>query len=290
MTPNLKLAEVCALAFLETFGEACTERPKEVLRRLGLEIEAVEADSFDGALLRVPGAGTIVVNTRIRNSERRRFTIWHEVGHFVLPNQQDLSTPCAAEQIERGDYDRSRWAEAEANRFAAEVLMPRSRLTEILRTPPTFESIRAIADVCAVSLTAAAFRLTELTSHRVAVVWSKRGEAVWYSSSQEFGRAVLRGSLSDRSYAYDVFQNEAVPERLEYVPATAWLRDVNLREGARILEHSFALPSYEATLSLLVIPERIERHTDFDEEDEDALDPNEFTLERRHWPTRRRSR
>ena len=291
MNPNLRLVEACAQAFLEKFGEDCRDRLPQIASGLGLEIEEVEADSYDGALLRLPGVhlGTIVINSRIRSPARRRFTLCHELGHYLLPNQNDLSSPCVADYIERWRPAESRAAETEANRFASEILMPKSHIAEFLRTPPSFQAIRSIVDACGVSLTAAAFRLVDLTSHRVAIVWSRDGKALWHSSSAEFGRAVLWGGLDARTYAHDVFQGEQVPNCFEKVPATAWLHEVNLREGATILEHSVALPSYGAALSLLMIPDQIELRTEFDDsrDDDIPLDPEEFTLKRTRWPSKR---
>ena len=81
-------------------------------------------------------------------------------------------------------------------------------------------------------------------------------------------------------------QGLSVPNSLESVPASAWLFNKGLLEDARILEHSRYLPTYNAVLSWLAIPERIE---DWDEAEKDAfgLDPEEFTLYRKRWPGRR---
>ncbi len=291
MKPNIRLVDACAQAFLEKFGEDCRHRLPEIASELGLEIEEVEADSYDGALLRLPGAhiGTIVINSRIRSAARRRFTLCHELAHYILPNQSDLASPCVADYIERWRNSESQAAETEANRFAAEILMPLSHIAEHLAASPSFQAIRSIADACAVSLTAAAFRLAEFTSHRVAIVWSRDGKVMWYSSSTEFRRAVLRGALDERTYAHDVFRGEQVPDRFEQVPATAWLYETNLRGGATILEHSVRLPSYDAALSLLMIPDQIELRTEYEDSQADdiSLDPEEFTLRRTRWPSKR---
>ena len=69
---------------------------------------------------------------------------------------------------------------------------------------------------------------------------------------------------------------------LESVPASAWLFEAGLKSGARILEQSLWLPTYDAVLTMLIIPEQIEDWSDSDRNLE--LDPNEFSLRRKRWP------
>ena len=153
---------------MQEFGADCGQRLPEIAPRLGLEIVQIEADKYDGALLRIQGAhvGTIVINSRIREAGRRKFTLAHEIGHYLLPNQQDLVEPCSADSIETGAYLRARESESEANSFAAEVLMPREQMVDELRMTPCFQAVRSIAAKFGVSLTAAICRLVEFSTFR----------------------------------------------------------------------------------------------------------------------------
>jgi hypothetical protein len=224
----------------------------------------------------------VVINARIREESRQRFTLAHEVGHFLLPWQQEISSPCTKEKIETWDEELYR-PELDANRFAAEILMPRELVSTHLRAEPTMESVESIAGACGTSLTASAFRLVTLTSYRVAVVWSQGNRARWYKSSAEFVRWVRKGELSDDTFAADCFKGHPVPGWLEPVPAGAWLFEKGLKDDARVWEHSLSLPNYDAVLSLLVMREPVEVQTPAEEE----LDPNEFTLNRKRWPSKR---
>ena len=72
-----------------------------------------------------------------------------------------------------------------------------------------------------------------------------------------------------------------MPTHPELVPAEAWIDSWNLIQGSRIYEESRALPSYGSVLTLIWIKDRIERKSDYDE---DEVDPNEFTVNRKRWP------
>jgi hypothetical protein len=203
----------------------------------------------------------------------------------VLPEPQGVSRPCARNVIENWE-DKLCNSELQANQFAAEILLPRKILKPFLGVEPSMDSVRSIAAQCETSLTASAFQLTALTTFRTAVVWSYRNGVRWYKASDEFVRWIRKGELSPKTFAADCFRKQSVPDGFESVPASAWLFEKGLMEAARIWEHSVALPSYEAVLTLLVIRERIEAWDD-SEPNERELDPREFTLDRTRWPAKR---
>ena len=279
---------IVSQSFLSRFGNDCGRRLPEVVTQVGLELIFREAESYEGALLRIKDVprGFIVINSQIKEESRKRFTIAHECGHFLLPGQQDLSTPCSKEKIENWNEQLYR-PELDANRFAAEILMPRDSVSPYLLLEPRMESIQSIAALCGTSLTASGFRLVELTSFRAAIVWSKNNNVIWYKSSPEFIRWIRRGKLNEETFASDCFKGREVPQKLESVPASAWLFEEGLDDGVRIWEHSVSLPNYGAALSLLVMRDPVEAHDGLSSREASELDPVEFTLGRKRWPSRK---
>src|SRR4029077_20472685 len=59
--------------------------------------------------------------------QRKRFTISHELGHLLLPHHHRASLQCSKEDMTRYEKVATNHStqEAEANRFASELLMPR---------------------------------------------------------------------------------------------------------------------------------------------------------------------
>ena len=94
---------------------------------LGLTIE--EHDDLPVSGMLVPAERRIVVNGReARESPgRRRFTLAHELGHWVCQCLNGATTPvyCRSADLDPA-VDRS--AEREANIFAAELLMPEAQV------------------------------------------------------------------------------------------------------------------------------------------------------------------
>ena len=251
-------------AFVHLYGADCGRRLQAIAAERGAEIEEVDAVNFDGALLRYEGEdlGLILLRRGIKEAARKRFTLAHELAHYLLPGHGTEPLHCRQQEIESWDENIAN-TEREANTFAAEILMPLSVVAPLTKRPPSFEMIEAIARSCASSLTASAYRLIELSTWRVAMVWSVGGEAKWWRASEEFPFTIKRGPLNANTFAADCFAGTSLPDDFEDVPAEAWLTSYNLKAGAMIKEHSRCLPNYNAALTLLFTDEFIEYRSDY---------------------------
>ena len=85
---------------------------------------------------------------------RRRFTIAHEIAHAVL-HPQLIGDGITDDALYRSGLSNS--VEAQANRLAADILMPRERLRELIASGIT--DIDTLADKFKVSTQAMAIRL-----------------------------------------------------------------------------------------------------------------------------------
>ncbi len=97
-----------------------------------------------------------------RYPRRRRFTIAHEIGHWILHASAGYICACRPDEIV--DHDRARnlrKAEAEANAFAAELLMPEPLVTEHCKRLRA--NVVALAEDFDVSVPALKLRLTRLS-------------------------------------------------------------------------------------------------------------------------------
>ena len=260
--------------------------PEDVAKRLGLQVEYCDALGFEGALVcsKETRAGTILVKNSIREDGRKRFTIAHEIGHYVFPHHGAKGSVCGAKDVE--SWDRSLPdEESEANDFASELLIPRSLVgPALVGSRPTLHLIREISRVFDTSLTASAFRTMGLTSFRAAIVWSTNGVIRWFKASEEFLAFVsVKDPVAEGTYAYDCFRGASVPDDLKSVRADLWLAQ-SKRNPAYVQEHSIWLPSYDSVLTLLYIEESSIALSDPEEEALEELQPEDFTVHRRKWP------
>lgn len=249
---------VWAEAFVEQWGVDAARDLDTTAGKLGLVIKEVEADAFEGVLRRIKGRpiGTIALSRRVTDPRRRKFTLAHELGHYILPSHGETGSPCRPKDIERWDPS-LRAREIEANRFAAVTLMPRQTISDVYNEEPSFGAVEAIFRRRGCSFTASAYRYVELSGERVAIVWSEDGVAKWAKGSEELYRRVLVGPLSRESVASELFRGRAEPNDFERVPAAAWFAEKNVKAGATILEHSKRLGSY-GVITLIWVDEQIE--------------------------------
>ena len=87
-----------AKALLKLAAARQPVRLADVAKEIGLRIRYVPSSGFDGALVRLSGLprGRVAVRKSMENS-RRRFTIAHEIGHYVLPGHD--SSVCGAKDV-----------------------------------------------------------------------------------------------------------------------------------------------------------------------------------------------
>ncbi|MCB9564213.1 MAG: ImmA/IrrE family metallo-endopeptidase [Kofleriaceae bacterium] len=228
----------------------------------GLDVRRGGLPGADARLVGTGDIGIIRLSTKIDHEGAQRFSVAHELGHRQLAHRSSAVPTCApgALHVERG-------AEAEANAFATELLMP----TRFLRrqcevSPVSLDDARAIADTYRVSLVAAALRFVELTSERCAVVFSRAGRIVWAARSDTFTPFIERGRrLCAAGVAFDWFRDGRPSGGPQPVPADAWFEH-DADPNVDIVEDAIPVPATSGVLSLLWIPERSARRLRLDRE------------------------
>jgi len=212
------------------------------------------------------GAGIIRVRGDITQPERRRFVIAHEIGHCILHKTGSVQ-PCSERDLFR--YEEGN-REAEANWFAAELLMPGRLFARHCDVPaPSFDAVSKIARLFQTTLTATAIRFVQITSERCAIVWSEDGRVKWSVRSTDFPAWVTRGrTLSGYSHAADVFKNKSVPAGFQPVPQNAWLEQ-RVLGGRDICEETRPFQRLGAALSMLWLPSDKDDDERSDDDDDD---------------------
>lgn len=194
---------------------------EQLCRQLDItSIAELETDGFEAALVTdaVKSTGAILV-AKARSRQRRRFSIAHELGHFLIPTH--LPRPgepslCSAEQfrmIDPGELDRGRRMEVDANRFAAQLLMPppvlRAELQKIRR--PAVTDIVRLAGLFDVSKEAMARAYVGYSREAVCIVVVRKGRMLRtyrkagnlpplavFRSALTIGVRVLDGTVASR--------------------------------------------------------------------------------------------
>jgi Zn-dependent peptidase ImmA (M78 family) len=284
MTRRRSDAAIFADAFVMEFGTTCGRDLESIAAGMGAKVVAIESANYDGLLVRIEGTNRarIGINQQIPVEGRKRFTVAHELGHYVL-NHGGETVRCRPNDIENWN-PKLRREERDANTFAAEVLMPHQVVRRIVAKTPAFDRVEEIAQQCGTSLTSSALRLVELSSFQTGVVWSEAGAVSWYRTSPELRRAIRTGLDKETVAAACFASGRTVQDGGAEVPASAWMYEEGLRDNATLIEWSRAMPRYDGVLTLLYAPDFLDARTGYEEDDEQELDPEDFTMRRQRWP------
>lgn len=212
----------------------------------------LETEGFEAALItdEVKSKGAILV-AKGRSRQRRRFSVAHELGHFLIPAHMppaDGQFLCSAEQLRQlsaKDQDRRARMEVEANRFAALLLMPPPMLRTHLRQArqPRIEQLVALAETFDVSKDAMARAFAEYHDEPVAVLIWREGRLVRCYRSQ--GMPWLGVRIGDRATPEQLGANATAGTAAVSDPAMVatetWFEDRSARLVLELTEQGMSL-------------------------------------------------
>jgi Zn-dependent peptidase ImmA (M78 family) len=130
------------------------------------QVELPASDDVFGAIVTEHGQTVIAINPS-QHRNRQRFTIAHELGHFFLHHEDQMEHVDGDFRVHWRDGRSSEgvdWNEIEANRFAAELLMPESMLRKDVEQYGTInrDVVQHLASLYEVSRIAMQYRLVNL--------------------------------------------------------------------------------------------------------------------------------
>ena len=233
---------------------------EEVARACGiLEIRTLQTEGFEGGLIqdRYKENGFILTKAGV-TAQRNRFTIAHELGHFVnfrhvapagsdrfLCSKDDLRASGQSSNVRYG-------MEAQANDFAACLLMPEKYVVRqpFMRGSPELARILALQELCNVSKEAAARKYAELHGDNFAVVFSRNCELIYAIRGGDFPWLELRPGqpiFRDTTTKNFVGEEGDLSEQEESDPYW-WLNDRDAKEWTLWEEVLIQANGYRMTL------------------------------------------
>jgi hypothetical protein len=247
--------EQLALGYAQQFGH------EDGIRN----VIGADLPGFEGALYRIeqdakPG-WALLYNSAIPVPGRIRFTIAHELGHYILHRGRQAKFECSqADMLEWESKEKQ--IESEADSFASYLLMPLDDFRrQIVGEVADLDLIEGCAIRYGVSLTAAILKWLEFTHQRAVLVMSRDGYVLWARSSEAARKSGAfirtRGQVTEiPPYPLTASMSSAAVQRSGVERAAyAWFphepKDMSLRE-IRITSDR-----YDQTMSLLILPPAI---------------------------------
>jgi len=244
------------------------------------KVQGEDLDGFDGLLKanKSRSKWLILYNSAVRSEGRKRFTIAHEFGHYLLHRHQQSEFQCGDDDIETGDRNKNN-IETDADLFASTLLMPLDDFRkQVDGQSVSFDLLGHCADRYGVSLTAAALRWIEIADKRAVLVASRDDHMLWAKSNESAFKSgayfatrkrtipVPRASLVYSDNCSEAAQSQSIQAKVWFPREPAY---VELTEMSKIAGN------YDYTLSLLLMPEAEWRQPQHDDEE-----PEEDTFDR----------
>lgn len=246
---------------------------ESLARTVGIvDFKDMEVDGFEGALMTdADKSRGVILTKKGARDERRRFTVAHELGHFLIPSHRGNQQCTAADLRENRRNDTHRRQEAEANRFAAGLLMPRPWFTRDMEKLGDADVTHAqkLAKKYGTSLQATANRYVELTDDICAFIFSKDGVISSIRQTKDFPRlAVKKGDALPQHCSS--LKAPALPLRVATgwveLDGVIWLETVWEKPAPMVLEQSVRQKGgFQVTLLFITA------ETDSDGEEEDEI-------------------
>jgi Zn-dependent peptidase ImmA (M78 family) len=168
---------------------------EDLCRQLDImKIQEFDTDGFEGGLITDTDRSEGIILVKNTMEVRRRFTIAHELGHFLMPSHvpdQPGRFLCKSSDLRRmnaGEGDRRQRMEVEANRFASLILMPPPALRLAMRgcRKPDIQHIPTLARQFNVSREAMARTYAQYHEEPIAIVVTHDGKVLRHYKKLSF--------------------------------------------------------------------------------------------------------
>lgn len=226
-------------------------------------IERIDTEAFEAALVmdnnKADGA---ILLARHRPSQRMRYSLAHELGHWLIPTHRPDAAhgfECQLDDLHSvndKEQNRRRRVEAEANRFASALLMPPRRVRSEMGNAPNLEDIIALAGQFGVSKEAMARAYVDACRDPIAILILHRGVVRRVYRNSEFPWIDVRiGQVAPLDSIASVARSAASMSELEECDPATWLSERHCGRTELLLEqvlgqaHEYAMVLLHAELS-----------------------------------------
>lgn len=127
MSPEWNQLDPQVRASIKAFHDMAPVRLPDLARALGVSVKAATLAPGISGEIRPTGNGFVIRINRHDHPKRQRFTVAHELAHFLL-HRDDIGNGIEDDVLYRSSLSDRR--EQQANRLAADILMPENLLAE----------------------------------------------------------------------------------------------------------------------------------------------------------------
>lgn len=262
-----KKGSIKAKELLEEIGyDNISDLPMDILvSGLGATLVMEPLKNSDGKIIRGNTKTLIKINSEIPYEEKIRFTIAHEIGHFLLHDRLDLEVhndnsntlnwfKSVEQQAKKGLQE---W---EANDFASELLMPEKtfkKFVENKRFSPNL--LKEIALYFKTSLTSVVYRLVSLNIYPLFIVSIHNGIVSYWNKSENFWvkvKDITKLSPPEDSVAQEYIEADynfiyKESDKAQLISKSVWFELKSNEKDSDFYEYCIPTKQYKSIISII---------------------------------------
>lgn len=212
-------------------------------------------ENYDGRIVYGNrGKALITINSNLTYEPRKRFTIAHELGHYVLGhNRKEVVHDNEVSM----DFYKSGSQETEANQFASELLIPTAVFQDYIEGESFCpELMFDLAEEFNTSVSSIVFKYLEYGRHPIAVAYCYNNKVLYYKKNKYFGRYfkdIKDLSVPDNSVAGEWYKNgeQYKPNDIQDIELNAWFKLWHKEDNGWCHEYSLVSRKYNTVLSVI---------------------------------------
>jgi len=205
---------------------------EEIILSQGLFIKEQKMDGSEGRIVMNELFGIITVNNNIRQLSRKRFTLAHELGHYML--HKDLAKSFVDDNRTLNNWHNEGNIEYEANTFASELLMPSNLFSEQVKGKPfKLSLLQEVSAYFQSSLTASALKYIYLGDFPIMIIYCQNNRIKWKFQSEDFplNWLPIKSQVPECTVAGDYFHGNGLEENPVEIEAIEWFaEDLNIEK------------------------------------------------------------
>ena len=209
----------------------------------------IQADAY----LECENGNSYIVLKESLNSNRKKFTIAHELGHFYIPWHSELMFGCDIKKkwILRMIMHQEKKKQICLQR---ELLMPMKEFKNHFSGKICYTTVSELANIFDVSFQAALNRCIDLAFEDCMVVCSIDRRIKWFNATEDFPLLVNRKTVSELSGADELFDMQIFQVKTIEEPGYIWFCNADERD---VVEESIAFPNYNEVISIIHLKDEL---------------------------------
>lgn len=192
---------------------------EDIITNEGPYILEKPIDGAEGRFISYEDYALITVNSRIKDTNKKRFVLAHELGHFEM--HRNLQPFYKDTENDLWEYKSNKKYEVEANEFSAELLMPTKIFLKVSKKEKfSLKFVQEIKELFGTSLMATAIRFAEKGNDPILLICSQNNIVRWYAKNNDFpfSKINVHEEVPVNTVAYEYFVKKkmySIPEQID---------------------------------------------------------------------------